>query len=169
MNASATPTRLPPRATTSSAASSAIRSGRFYTASSKFGLLRIAADGRSLETLATGFRNPDGLGLAPDGTITVPNSEGEWTPASMICEIRPGGHYGYNGPKDGRAPDLPLVYLPRGLDNSSGGQVTVPATADSARSQGQLLHFTFGMGAHFLVLRENGQRPAPGCGRPLAR
>ena len=73
------------------------RSGRFYTASSKFGLLRISADGRSLETLATGFRNPDGLGLASDGTVTVPNSEGEWTPASMICEIRPGGHYGYDG------------------------------------------------------------------------
>ncbi len=87
-------------------------SGRFYTASSKFGLLRIAADGRSLETIATGFRNPDGLGLAPDGTITVPNSEGEWTPASMICEVRPGGHYGYNGPMNGRAPDLPLGLPP---------------------------------------------------------
>jgi putative heme-binding domain-containing protein len=128
-------------------------SGRFYTASSKFGLLRIPADGRSLETLATGFRNPDGLGLAPDGTITVPNSEGEWTPASMICEIRPGGHYGYNGPKDGRPPDLPLVYLPRGLDNSSGGQVTVPA-GQFGPLAGQLLHFSFGMGTHFLVLRE---------------
>jgi putative heme-binding domain-containing protein len=135
------------------------RSGRFYTASSKFGLLRIAGDGRSLETLATGFRNPDGLGLAPDGTVTVPNSEGEWTPASMICEVRPGGHYGYNGPKDGKVPDLPLVYLPRGLDNSSGGQVTVPADGRFGPLQGQLLHFTFGMGAHFLVLREtvNGQ------------
>ena len=141
-------------------------SGRFYTASSKFGLLRIAADGRSLETLATGFRNPDGLGLAPDGTITVPNSEGEWTPASMICEIRPGGHYGYNGPKDGRAPDLPLVYLPRGLDNSSGGQVTVPA-GRFGPLEGQLLHFTFGMGAHFLVLRETVNGQPQGAAVPL--
>ena len=133
-------------------------SGRFYTASSKFGLLRISADGRSLETLATGFRNPDGLGLAPDGTITVPNSEGDWTPASMICEIRPGGHYGYTGPKGKVAPDLPLVYLPRGLDNSSGGQVFVPA-GRFGPLEGQLLHFSFGMGTHFLVLREtvNGQ------------
>ena len=73
-----------------------------------------------------GFRNPDGLGLAPDGTITVPNSEGEWVPTSMICEVRPGGHYGYPGPKAGQPPDLPLVYLPRGIDNSSGAQVTVP-------------------------------------------
>ena len=42
----------------------------------------------------------------------------------MICEVRPGGHYGYNGPRDKRPPDLPLVYLPpHGLDNSSGGQI----------------------------------------------
>ena len=101
-------------------------SGRFYTASSKWGLLRVAADGRSYDVVATGFRNPDGLGLAPDGTVTVPNSEGEWVPTSMICEVRPGGHYGYPGPKNNQPPDLPLVYLPRGLDNSSGAQVTVP-------------------------------------------
>ena len=57
--------------------------------------------------------------------LTVPSSEGDWVPASMIAEVKPGGHYGYTGPKDGKAPDLPLVYLPRGMDNSSGGQVFV--------------------------------------------
>ena len=79
-SASATPIRPRRPATISSAASSATPPGRFYTASGKQGLLRIAADGRSVEVVATGFRNPDGLGLAPDGTITVPNSEGEWVP-----------------------------------------------------------------------------------------
>src|SRR5205823_4563944 len=62
--------------------------GRFYTASSKQGLLRISADGKQVDVLATGFRNPDGLGLYPPhlgGGLTVPCSEGEWTPASMIC------------------------------------------------------------------------------------
>src|SRR5262249_9680097 len=53
--------------------------GRFYTASGKLGLLRVSADGRSVEVLATGFRNPDGLGLLPYGTLTVPGSEGERT------------------------------------------------------------------------------------------
>src|SRR5262249_53435813 len=33
--------------------------GRFYTVSGKQGLLRISADGRSVEVLATGFRNAD--------------------------------------------------------------------------------------------------------------
>jgi putative heme-binding domain-containing protein len=141
-------------------------SGRLYTASSKQGLLRIAADGRSIEVLATGFRNPDGLGLAPDGIVTVPNSEGEWVPASMICEVRPGGHYGYPGPRNGRPPDLPLVYLPRGLDNSSAAQVTVPDDRFGPL-QGQLLHFSYGAGTHFLVLREKVEGQPQGAVVPL--
>jgi putative heme-binding domain-containing protein len=140
--------------------------GRFYTASSNLGLLRIDAAGKSFETLATGFRNPDGLGLAPDGTVTVPNSEGDSVPASMICEVRPGGHYGYPGPRDGRPPDLPLVYLPRGLDNSSGSQVAVPDHRFGPL-EGQLLHFSFGMGAHFLVLRTKVDGQPQGAVVPL--
>jgi putative heme-binding domain-containing protein len=142
------------------------QAGRFYTASSAQGLLRIAPDGGSFETLATGFRNPDGLGIMPDGTLTVPNSEGEWTPASMVCEVREGGHYGYLGPRNGKAPDLPLVYLPRGLDNSSGSQVAVP-TGQFGPLAGQLLHFSFGMGTHFLLLREAIDGQPQGAAIPL--
>src|SRR5262249_21917263 len=64
-------------------------SGHFYTTSTNQGLLRISPGGKHAQVLATGFRNPDGLGLLPDGTITVPCSEGDWTPASMICMIKP--------------------------------------------------------------------------------
>jgi azurin len=141
-------------------------SGRFYTASSKLGLLRIAADGRAVETLATGFRNPDGLGFTRDGTLTVPNSEGDWIPASMVCEIRRGGHYGYEGPRSGQPPDVPMVYLPRGLDNSSGGQVTVPDGRFGPLA-GQLLHFSFGAGSHFLLLREVVEGQPQGAAVPL--
>ena len=118
--------------------------------------------------MATGFRNPDGLGLAPDGTLTVPNSEGEWVPASMICEVRPGGHYGYPGPKDGQAPDLPLVYLPRGLDNSSGGQVTVPDDRFGPLA-GPVDPFLLWNGHAFSRPARQGRRSAPGGGRPAAR
>jgi hypothetical protein len=136
------------------------RQGNFYTVSGKQGLLRIAADGKRLDILATGFRNPDGLGLAADGAITVPCSEGDWTPASMICEIRPDKiqsdsllHFGYGGPKDSKVPAAPLVYLPRGLDNSSGGQIMVPDNRWGPLA-GQLIHFSFGASSHFLVLRD---------------
>src|SRR5262245_2549005 len=63
--------------------------GNFLTASGNQGLLRISADGKRADVIATGFRNPDGLGLLPDGSITVPCSEGEWTPASMVCLVKP--------------------------------------------------------------------------------
>ena len=127
--------------------------GRFYTAAHAR-LARISADGSRAETLAVGFRNPDGLGLLPDGTLTVPVSEGDWTPASAICEVaNPAGPP--NPPPDfrGRPPALPLVYLPRGLDNSAGGQIA--ATSDRwGPLAGQLIHLSFGACSHFLVLRD---------------
>ncbi|MGE3807498.1 MAG: DUF6797 domain-containing protein, partial [Gemmataceae bacterium] len=132
------------------------RAGNFYTASGNQGLLRISADGQKADVLATGFRNPDGLGLLPDGTLTVPCSEGEWTPASMICARKPDAkqppYFGYGGPRNNQPPELPLVYLPRGLDNSSGGQVAV-TSKQWGPLEGQLVHFSFGAATHFLVLR----------------
>ena len=140
--------------------------GRFYTASGNQGILRIAADGKSVETIATGFRNPDGLGLAPDGTLTVPSSEGEWTPSSMISEIRLGGHYGYPGPKGNAAPDLPLVYVPRGLDNSSGEQAWIP-DGRMGPLGGHFVHLSFGTGTTFLLLRDKVGERAQGALVPL--
>ncbi|MDA1164501.1 MAG: TIM barrel protein [Planctomycetota bacterium] len=138
--------------------------GNFYTASGNQGIVRISADGRKANVVATGFRNPDGIGLTSDGFITVPCSEGSWTPASSICAFRPNGanadasqsvpYFGYPGPRDGQVPQLPLAWLPRGVDNSAGGQQTV--TSDRwGPLKGQLLHFSFGTGAHFLMLRDD--------------
>lgn len=145
--------------------------GYFYTASGNQGLLRISPDGKRAEVIADGFRNPDGLGMLPDGTVTVPCSEGEWTPASMICAIRPGqenNFFGYRGPRDKQPPALPMVYLPRGVDNSSGGQVFI----DSDRwgpLQGQMIHTSYGAGTYMLLLRnevdgvlQGGVVPLPG-------
>ncbi|WP_146594052.1 DUF6797 domain-containing protein [Novipirellula galeiformis] len=111
--------------------------GNFFTASGNQGLLRISPDGKAAEVIATGFRNPDGLGILANGTVTVPVSEGEWTPSSAIHAVQNASsrrsddptHHGYRGPKHGDPPELPLAYLPRGLDNSSGGQVEVTSDA----------------------------------------
>lgn len=148
--------------------------GRFYTASGNQGLVRISTDGQHAEVLAEGFRNPDGLGIRTRAgrppLVTVPCSEGEWTPASMICGFyAPGDNaaggrrpfFGYRGPRNGEPPDLPLVYLPRGLDNSAGGQCVI----DSDRwgpVAGLMLHFSFGTATHFLLVPDevNGQLQA---------
>jgi len=140
--------------------------GDFFTVSGKQGLLKVPGDGKPAEVVATGFRNADGLGFTPDGTLTVPCSEGEWTPASMVCEVRPGGYYGYGGPRNGLPPDLPLVYLPRGLDNSSGGQVAVPDDRWGPL-RGQMLHFSYGACASFLLLRDRVDGQPQGAVVPL--
>ena len=144
--------------------------GNFYTASGNEGLLQISADGKSARVLATGFRNPDGLGLLPDGRITVPSSEGNWTPSSMISLVDPTADkppfFGYPGPRDGKAPDLPMVYLPRQLDNSSGGQVFVESK-DWGPLSNQLLHLSYGSASHFLVLQDSVDGQSQGAIVPL--
>ncbi|MEO1524746.1 MAG: DUF6797 domain-containing protein [Planctomycetota bacterium] len=146
--------------------------GNFYTASGNQGLVRISNDGERAEVLATGFRNPDGIGLTAGGMVTVPCSEGGWTPASMICAIEPSGdsktipHFGYGGPRNGDIPSLPLAYLPRGLDNSSGGQVFVSSDRWGPL-EGKQIHLSFGTGTHFLLLSEKVDGQLQGAVVPL--
>ena len=142
--------------------------GNFFTASHQ-GLLRISPDGQTIDVLAVGFRNPDGLGLLPDGTLTVPVSEGDWANASAICAVRQQPGQPPASPRPdfrARPPALPLVYLPRGLDHSSGGQAYVSSDRWGPLG-GQLLHFSFGSCTHFLVLRDEVAGQPQGAVVPL--
>lgn len=145
--------------------------GRFYTASGNQGIVQISADGTQAKVVASGFRNPDGIGLTSDGVVTVPCSEGGWTPATMICafpldDTQATPFFGFGGPRNDVPPSLPLAYLPRGVDNSAGGQCQV----DSDRwgpLAGQLLHLSFGTGTHFTVLRDEVDGQMQGAIAPL--
>src|SRR5262249_32627 len=68
--------------------------------------------------------------------------------------------------KDGRPPSLPLVYLPRGLDNSSAAQGYVSSDRWGPL-QGQLIHFSYGAGTDFLLLREQVDGQPQGAVVPL--
>lgn len=134
--------------------------GRLYTASGNQGMLRVEGhDG--VEVLATGLRNPNGTGLSDDGKFfTSSVQEGNWTPASAIVQVEVGKdqavHFGYGGPKNGAAPQLPLLYLPRGEDNSSAGQVFLSAQKwPTLNGAGNLVHLSFGAGSAHLVTRQN--------------
>jgi azurin len=144
------------------------QAGNFYTASGDEGILQISSDGRDAKVIAKGFRNPDGIGILPDGSITCPASEGNWTPTSMIFRIVPKSRSangasefetsnlpfgGYNGPKNGGTVTLPMLYLPRGVDNSSGGQVWIDEPKMGPLNQ-QLLHTSYGSGQAMLILQD---------------
>ena len=154
--------------------------GYFYFASGNEGLVRISPDGQQATIIATGFRNPDGMGLLDDGSLTVPCSEGEWTPTSMIClvtpkpnataaeryETNPPPFYGYRGPRPNQSINLPLVYLPRGIDNSSGGQLQVHSST-LGPLDGQIVHTSFGTGTMHLLLRDQVAGQWQGAFSPL--
>ena len=131
--------------------------GRFYFVD-PVGVHRVAADGKSQETLATGFRNPNGLGVNPDGSIiTVSPQQGNWTPSSVIEEIKTGGYYGYGGPRV--TPERPLGYdpvlcwRPHAVDNSSGSQVWLPP-GQWGPLGGHPLHLLWGRSTLMAVLRD---------------
>ena len=128
-------------------------SGRWFFASGNQGLCRV--DKNKIEVLATGLRNPNGLGISPDGnTVLTSVQEGTWTPASAICDVSFGGHFGSGGPREGdRGYVAPMLYLPRGIDNSCGGQVFIDSDEWGPLS-GQWVHFSSGFAKHFILLRE---------------
>ncbi len=121
-------------------------------------LLRVSRDGSKLDVFATGFRNANGLGIGPQGMITVSPQQGGWTPASSVIVVREGGFYGmmdvHHRPVPPTTYDPPLCWIPRPIDNSSGGQVWAPAAAWGPL-ENHLLHLSYGRSSMMLVLEEN--------------
>ena len=136
--------------------------GRWYFASGNQGVCRVTGSDR-LEVLATGFRNPNGLGLSADGRfITTSGQEGDWTPATSVFQIdlerNLGAHYGAGGPKNGQSPEPVLLYLPRGEDNSASSQIFITGEKWAAlRGDQNFIHLSSGGGSAWLVMRQNVQ------------
>jgi azurin len=85
----------------------------------------------------------------------------------MICQIpavsqgnvankyntSPVPFYGYRGPQKNQSIELPLLYLPRGVDNSSGGQLQV-RHSKMGPLEGRIIHTSFGTGSVMMILRD---------------
>jgi type 1 glutamine amidotransferase len=120
-------------------------------------IMRVSKDGSKLEVIATGFRNPNGMGVSPTGVVTAGDQQGTWVPETRLDIIQKGGFYGYM-PMHKRdiAPtdfDPPLIWIPRPVDNSAGGQTWVPKGAWGPLS-GQMLHLSYGRCTFMAILRD---------------
>ena len=92
-------------------------------------IIKVSKDGSKLETIANGLRAPNGMGMGPHDEISVSDNEGNWVPSSRFSIIKPGGFYGhvnnaFKTPKP-TTYDNPVCWLPKNVDNSSGGQIWV--------------------------------------------
>lgn len=110
-------------------------------------LLRVSKDGKKVETYSTGFRHPIGLGVSPDGLVTGADQEGNWMPMTRVDVYKQGGFYGdmraHHRATPPKTYDGPLVWLPKQVDNSAGGQAWVPHDKFGL-PKGQMLHFSYG-------------------------
>jgi hypothetical protein len=144
--------------------------GGFHKITNHHGcILKVSADGSKLDVYATGFRANNGIGVGPNGEVTSGDNEGTWVPVCPIHWVKPGS---FNGVVDGAHRTLqsakgkpdpaeqprPICWLPKGVDNSGGGQVWVTSDAWGP-FKGDLLHMSYGTSSLFKVLKEevNGQ------------
>ncbi len=120
-------------------------------------LLKISRNGKRLEVVAAGIRAGAGMAVGPRGELTVSDNDGHWGPSSRLNLVRPGGYYADKNtahrtpvPDEG---DPPLCWIPKAVDNSSGGQVWV-TDERWGPFQGRLLHLSYGTASLFHVLTE---------------
>ncbi|MCI0642159.1 MAG: hypothetical protein L0Y72_17580 [Gemmataceae bacterium] len=141
------------------------RAGNFYYARGSHrvkegtpmhgGVIKVAKDGSKAELICTGFREPNGMSVGPDDTVTIADNQGNNVPTSKIDFVRQGGWYGYPWglTKPYPEPVLPLCWIPHKEDNSSGGQVWV-TSKKWGPFEGDLLHTSYGNSKLFLVFAQ---------------
>ena len=147
--------------------------GRFYwfTRSEQFGMTRWTP-GKKPEAIATGLRGANGTGVSPDGGIVFAMpQEGSWQPASGIFEVGEGSYHGFFGPKKGYGKhgyEMPMCFIPRGIENSAGDVVFLPKDDRLGPLSGRMVGSSFGYCEHYLVLREEIGDGVQGGVMPLA-
>jgi putative heme-binding domain-containing protein len=122
-------------------------------------LLRVSADGRRTEILASGFRAPNGVCLNADGTFFMTDQEGFWTPKNRINWVKPGGFYGnmwgyhdVTDPSDA-AMEQPVCWITNAFDRSPGQIVRVEGNAWKPLA-GAILNLSYGYGKIFVIPHE---------------
>ncbi|MCZ6672844.1 MAG: plastocyanin/azurin family copper-binding protein [Verrucomicrobia bacterium] len=140
--------------------------GNFYFATKHDGIYQISPDGKKIRIIADGLRNPNGIGVAPDGRVWVTPQEGQWNPTSEIFHVREGDYYGYQYHTQDKMFEPATAYIPRGIDNSTGGQLYI-TTDKWGPMKDQLISLSYGTMSNYLVLEDLSGPRAQGAIVPL--
>ncbi len=127
-------------------------------------ILKIAADGKSLEVLATGLRMPY-IGINRNTAfLTASDQQGNFVPASPIYAVHKGDYFGVpvtlhrdDHPEISR----PITWIPHRIDRSSASQVWI-GESKMGPLNNQLLHFSFGAPGIFRVLLDSDSETSQG-------
>ncbi|MBM3846046.1 MAG: hypothetical protein FJ405_07165, partial [Verrucomicrobia bacterium] len=120
-------------------------------------LLKVSKDGSQLEVVATGLRAPNGLAVGPNDEVSFSDNEGHYIPTSKLSYVKPGKpFYGMVQTAQGVPSndfEQPICWIPKLLDNSSGGQVWVKG-GKWGPLEGSMLFLSYGKASLFTVMQE---------------
>ncbi len=127
-------------------------------------ICKIAADGRALEVVARGFRQPFIGYDAKRGILTASDQQGNWVPSTPIHVVEKAEHYGYLPPMEKEHPQPvrePLVWIPHFVNQSGASQVT-NHDARFGQLAGALLHIGFNRPELFRIFADGKNGAAAG-------
>ena len=137
--------------------------GSFYFCQ-KEQIMETSPEGVTSE-IGWGIRNGMGIGGSKDFFWIGPQ-EGNWTPASTIIEVEKGNHYGLPKPGDTKTISNPMCFIPRAVDNSTGGFVEITSN-QWGPYQGNHVGLSFGSNNQYLILRDSKGPKPQGATVPL--
>lgn len=120
-------------------------------------VLKVSADGRTVQRYATGLRGPY-LGINHEtGVLTASDQQGHYVPSTSLLLIDEGDYFGVpataHRPGDSEDPEItpPLVWFPHSVDRSGISQAWITSDRMGPLS-GHLVHFSYGRPGLFKIL-----------------
>ncbi|MFY0651389.1 MAG: hypothetical protein JXQ96_05120 [Cyclobacteriaceae bacterium] len=121
-------------------------------------LFKLSPDGKNLEVIARGLRNPNGLSVGSDGEMIYSDNEGNWVPTSKVHRIKKGGFHGFiPSSQQAEKPnsfELPIVWLPHYMDNSPAKPMFITSEQWPEELKDDLLVASYGRANLSLILKE---------------
>lgn len=131
-------------------------------------VLKVSADGRSMQHYATGLRGPY-LGMNPEtGVLTASDQQGHYVPSTPLLVIEEGDYFGVPptahrvGQPEKSGITSPLVWFPHSVDRSGMGQAWVTSDQMGPLS-GSLIHFSYGRPGLFKILIDSTDNAVQGA------
>lgn len=123
-------------------------------------VMKISADGKKMEVIASGLRCPGGIGVGPNDEITTGENEGTWQPCCKLNYIKQENIPAFLGTENSRHDvkgDMlePILYFPMTVDNSGGDQVWVPKDVNWGLKSGELIHLSYGQSSLYRVMKNS--------------
>ncbi len=131
-------------------------------------IVKISADGRSMDFHATGFRGPY-LGIHPEtGVLSASDQQGHYMPSTPILLVDEGDYYGVPATahlsEGAELPEVtpPLTWIPHSVDRSGAGQVWITGDKMGPLS-GHMVHLSYGRPGLFKVLIDSTDNAVQGA------